>query len=59
MLHLCYGAVAELVDAADLKSAEGDLVWVRVPPALYCEKGSERVERSSDTAHFLFWVNQV
>jgi hypothetical protein len=26
--------VAELADAADLKSAEGDLLWVQVPPAL-------------------------
>ena len=28
------GAVAELADAADLKSAGGDTVWVRPPPAL-------------------------
>lgn len=24
----------EMADAADLKSAEGNLVWVRIPPAL-------------------------
>ena len=29
------GAVAELADAADLKSAGGDTVWVRPPPALH------------------------
>ena len=28
------GAVAELADAADLKSAGGDTMWVRPPPAL-------------------------
>ena len=27
------GAVAELADAGDLKSSEGNLVWVRLPPA--------------------------
>lgn len=27
------GAVAELADAGDLKSLEGNLVWVRLPPA--------------------------
>ncbi len=27
------GAVAELADAGDLKSSEGNLVWVRFPPA--------------------------
>jgi hypothetical protein len=27
------GAVAELADAADLKSAGGDTLWVQVPPA--------------------------
>ena len=26
----------ETADAADLKSAEGNLVWVRIPPALFC-----------------------
>ena len=26
--------MAELADAADLKSADGDIVWVRPPPAL-------------------------
>jgi hypothetical protein len=29
-----HGAVAELADAADLKSAGGDTLWVQVPPAL-------------------------
>ena len=28
------GAVAEQADAADLKSAGGDTLWVQVPPAL-------------------------
>ncbi len=28
------GAVAELADAADLKSASRNTVWVRAPPAL-------------------------
>ncbi len=28
------GAVAELADAADLKSAGSDTLWVQVPPAL-------------------------
>jgi hypothetical protein len=27
------GAVAELADAADLKSADRDVLWVQVPPA--------------------------
>ena len=29
-----FGAVAELADAADLKSAGSDTLWVRFPPAL-------------------------
>jgi hypothetical protein len=28
------GAVAELADAEDLKSSDGDILWVQVPPAL-------------------------
>jgi hypothetical protein len=27
-----------MADAADLKSAEGNLVWVRIPPPLYLTK---------------------
>ena len=30
--------MAELADAADLKSAEGSLLWVQVPPALLRKK---------------------
>ncbi len=33
MLELFCADVAELVDATDLKSVEGDLVRVRVPPS--------------------------
>ena len=28
-----YGDVVELADAADSKSADGDIVWVQVPPS--------------------------
>src|SRR3990172_123095 len=34
------GAVAELADAEDLKSSEGNLVWVRLPPAPYIPRPS-------------------
>ncbi len=33
-MQLICGAVAELADAADLKSADRDILWVRSPPAL-------------------------
>lgn len=29
-----HGSVAELADAGDLKSSEGNLLWVRFPPEL-------------------------
>ena len=46
------GAMAELADAADLKSAGGDTVWVRPPPALLV--GSyEEFGMHSCTAHSL------
>jgi hypothetical protein len=35
---LIYGAVAELADAADLKSADRDILWVQVPPALHTDR---------------------
>ena len=31
------GSVAELADAEDLKSSEGNLLWVRLPPELLSE----------------------
>jgi hypothetical protein len=33
-IKILFGAVAELADAGDLKSSEGNLLWVRLPPAL-------------------------
>ena len=48
------GAVAELADAEDLKSSEGDLVWVRIPPALLsCEKDPRKnsFDRGTNTHH--------
>ena len=32
-VELLHGAVAELADAEDLKSSDGDILWVQVPPA--------------------------
>jgi hypothetical protein len=32
-IQYALGAVAELADAGDLKSSEGNLVWVRLPLA--------------------------
>ncbi len=39
----CYGAVAELADAGDLKSSGVPPVWVRVPPAPLARKDHVRV----------------
>ncbi len=41
LMTSCHAAVAELVDARDLKSRGSDIVWVRFPPAaqeLFCAK---------------------
>ena len=32
-LFLCYGVMAESADASDLKSGDGNIVWVQVPLA--------------------------
>ena len=39
--------VMELVDVADSKSADGDIMWVRVPPPA--------PNKSTPTGCFLFW----
>ena len=45
----------ETADAADLKSAEGNLVWVRIPPALFAPDFI--IEPSNETAELLSMVN--
>ena len=44
------GAVAELADAGDLKSSEGDLVWVRLPPAPPAESSAPGIGGSNAQA---------
>ena len=45
--YFCYARVAELVDAADLKSVDRKVVGVQVPPwALLCMKTQRSAEAS-------------
>ena len=47
--YFCYARVAELVDAADLKSVDRKVVGVQVPPwALFCIK----LQMSGNTMKF-------
>jgi hypothetical protein len=58
--------VAELVDARDLKSLDGNVVWVRVPPpapkvgangiasGITCEAALEKYSLKLRETHFVF-----
>ena len=56
LLNHTSARVAELADALDSKSSEGNLVWVQVPPLVLIKKGVNGIIAADPFFHFLFWV---